>query len=101
MRRPAVHPSRICDFRDGAFAFHLGLPAVFLALSGMVFDDGISAVVCCIGALAYWAMVGIIAARRSNRLTRTDVGLIRVGFFIWTAAAILLFLAWLWYLSHP
>jgi hypothetical protein len=56
---------------------------VLLALTALLLDGGYSAVVCGSAMTGYWLMVGWLALRRRQALTKTDVILIRAGFVGW------------------
>ena len=72
---------------------------VLLMLPGLLLDGGYCGRVCGCAMLGYWLMVGWLAIRRRNTLTKRDTVLIRSGFLIWLAMAVLVEIT-LEHLSH-
>jgi hypothetical protein len=66
---------------------------VLLVLSGMILDGGYCSLICLCAMVGYWLMVGWLAMRRRNALSSTDTVLIRAGFFLWLAVAVLVAIA--------
>jgi hypothetical protein len=66
---------------------------VLLILSSSIFDGGFSSGLVMVGVISHWIVVALIALRRRNQLTRTDEILIRAGYVLWSALALVGYLA--------
>jgi len=75
------------------------MQVVLLMLTGLLLDGGYCGRICGCATAGYWLMVGWLALRRRNALTKTDAVLIRSGPIIWLAIAVLVEIA-LEYLSY-
>jgi len=71
----------------------LWLPQILIQIvlfiaSAAILDGGFSHAVIVVGIAAHWVLVGVIALRRRNRLSRTDEVIIRAGYVLWSALAL-------------
>jgi hypothetical protein len=88
----ATGTSRLRELQS-TLGWVLLMQIVLLMLTGLLLDGGYCARIwgCAMG--GYWLMIGWLALRRRNTLTKTDVVLIRSGPFIWLAIAVLVQIA--------
>ena len=67
----------------------VAVQVALLLLTALLLDGGYCGQICLCAIVGYWLMVGWLAMRRRNALTKTDTILIRAGFFLWLAIATL------------
>jgi hypothetical protein len=96
-----IEAKQPCSFRElqSTFGWVLLIQVVLLMLTGLLLDGGYCGRICGCAMGGYWLMVGWLALRRRNTLTKTDTVLIRSGFLIWLAIVFLVEIT-LEYLSH-
>ena len=88
MRLKATCPTRLRDVRGGLVDPVIG-QVILSVLAAAVFDTGACGIVVFIGATTHWAGVAMIAIRRRNNLKPLDVALIKYGYLLYTAIAML------------
>lgn len=80
---------------DRAIYDSLGIQIVLGLLSGMVLDGGGLAQLCGMSMIAFWGGAAVLIYRHPHNPTRTDLELIRFGFF--PVIVLTLFIAvWVW-----
>ena len=78
-----------------SIVFSLVQQCIFLALGAMILDGGQVFQVVAYAALAYWAGLVIIMARRRHHLTSADKILIRWGYMmLWIVSAVVTNFVW-------
>ncbi len=58
--------------------------SVVFALAALMLDFGQTLHACCVAALAHWAAIVLIIARRPSCPTSLDIALVRYGFWVMT-----------------
>jgi hypothetical protein len=94
----AKQTSRLRELQS-TLGWVLLMQVVLLMLTALLLDGGYCGRICGCAMVGYWLMVGWLALRRRNALTKADAVLIRSGSFIWLAIAVLVEIA-LEYLSY-
>lgn len=84
----------IRDVRGG-FSIPVVGQVIFLILNLGTFDHGVSFKLCIAAVIAHWLIVGMIAVRRKNDITRFDAVIIRFGFFLFLPAIHFAFDLWI------
>jgi len=65
------------------------LQGVVLLFSAMIMDGGFIGRMWFQAMVAYWLMTGWLLLRRGNALTTVDAWWIRMGFFLWLGASVI------------
>lgn len=79
--------SRLSE-ETSALGWVLLLQVILLLTSATLLDGGYVSGICGSAMVGYWLMVGLLALRRRNALTKADTILIRSGFFLWLVIAV-------------
>jgi len=85
----AKHTSRFTELLS-TLGWVLLAQVVLLMLTGLLLDGGYCGRIYGCSMAGYWLMVGWLALCRRNTLTNTDTILVRSGFLIWLAIALLM-----------
>jgi hypothetical protein len=88
----AVLTSRLRELQN-TLGWILLMQVALLILTSLLLDGGYCSRIFGCAMVGYWLMVGWLAFRRRNALTKTDAVLIRSGPFIWLAIAVLVQIA--------
>jgi len=88
----AKQTSRLRELQS-TLGWGLLMQVVLLMLTALLLDGGYCGRICGCAMVGYWLMVGWLALRRRNALTKTDAVLIRSGSSIWLAIAVLVEIA--------
>ena len=82
------HTSRLSELQS-PLGWVVLVQVVLLVISGLLLDGGYCSRICVGAMVGYWLMIGWLALRRRNALTKSDTILIRTGFFLWLSIALL------------
>jgi hypothetical protein len=88
-----ANPTSRLAQETSALAWVVLLQIILLMGSATFLDGGNSSGLCGAAMAGYWLMVGCLALRRRNALTKADTILIRSGFFLWLVIAIIVRIA--------
>jgi hypothetical protein len=88
----AKHTFRLSEVRNN-LGWVLLLQIILLMTTATLLDGGYVSGICGSAMAGYWLMVGLLALRRRNALTKADTVLIRSGFFLWLVIAIVVCVA--------
>jgi hypothetical protein len=85
----AKHACQLSELRSFLGWVVLG-QVVLLMVSALLLDGGRCSGLCGSAMVGYWLMIGWLALRRRNELTKADTLLIRSGFLLWLVITLVL-----------
>ena len=102
MNRKETYPKRLQQLH-GALVQPVAIQVILVIVSALILDGGFCSGIVMVGVIAHWIVVGVIALRRRDNLSRTDETLIRVGYVLWSGLAFFGYIAasYLYYWLEP